>query len=397
MAADSKTQTSMKVDRDQTIQACRVLLNHTKDLRKRADEKRTKPDLLAADAEDDEGEEARNTPLWMSVTTKKHIVANARLKPGKISLPHSIHTGSSSTICLITADPQRLYKDAIDNPSFPADLRSRVTRVIGLEKLKAKFKSFEPRRRLYAEHDVFLADSRIVTFLPKILGKVFYKGGAKRPIPVEIVNPPERGADGKKIKRPPGQVRRSTKGTEGKGAAPPETIARELRKALTSALVHLSPGVTTSIKFARADFDPVMCAGNIEAVLEGLTTRFITKGWQNVRAVHIKSPRSSAFPIWMTDELWVEDEDVLEEKKVQGKKKLKSLEAKEQPDGHEIKEAEKEVNRAQARGNSESDKHAKRKREAKSDNQEAAATAARKETLKKQKMDAMAQIAVIQG
>ena len=336
------------------------------------------------------------TQAWQNV--RKMVVAVLLQKLiNNSSLPHSIHTGNSSTICLITADPQRLYKDAIDHPSFPADLRSRVTRVIGLEKLKAKFKSFEPRRKLYAEHDVFLADSRIVTFLPKILGKIFYKGGAKRPVPVELVNPPEKGADGKKIKRPPGQVRRSTRGTDGKGSAPPETISRELRKALKSALVHLSPGVTTSIKVARADFSPLMCAENIEAVLEGMTTRFITKGWKNVRAVHIKSPRSSAFPIWMTDELWVEDEDVLEEKKFQGKKKPKSLETKAQPDIHEKEEVERAVKTTKGRFGAESDKPAKRKREAKSDDPETAATAKRKEDLKKQKIDAMSQIAEIQG
>lgn len=48
-----------------------------------------------------------------------------------------------------------------------------MSRVVGVEKLKGKFKPFEARRQLMKDHDVWLADERVVPLLPGILGKIF--------------------------------------------------------------------------------------------------------------------------------------------------------------------------------------------------------------------------------
>jgi ribosome biogenesis protein UTP30 len=48
---------------------------------------------------------------------------------------------------------------------------TQVKRVVGVAKLKGKFAPFEARRQLMNEHDVFLADDRIIPMLPKLLGK----------------------------------------------------------------------------------------------------------------------------------------------------------------------------------------------------------------------------------
>lgn len=37
---------------------------------------------------------------------------------------------------MITADPQRAYKDIVAHPSFPKELGSKIARVIGIAKLK---------------------------------------------------------------------------------------------------------------------------------------------------------------------------------------------------------------------------------------------------------------------
>lgn len=217
-----------------------------------------------------------------------------------------------------------MYKDALAHPSFPdPKLSSRVARVIGATKLKSKYKSFESRRQLLAEHDVFLADSRIIKYLPGALGKIFYKGGTKRPIPIEIAGPRERDQNGKRIKAPPISVRKKTSKAEGLGAASPDKIAQEIQKALDSVLLHLAPGVSTAVKVADASFSPETCTRNIESVLKTMTEKLIPQGWKNVRAIHVKGPNTAAFPIWMAGELWVNEEDVLEEKKIQGKKSKK--------------------------------------------------------------------------
>lgn len=194
-----------------------------------------------------------------------------------------------------------------------------ITRTISLSKVKSAYKSFESRRQLYAEHDIFLADDRVITYLPQTLGKVFYKGGAKRPIPITLMSV-TRDADGKRTTRDPAVVQRSTKDGGAKAPASPAIVAHEIEKALGAALVHLAPGVSTAVRVGNAGFEPEMVTSNIAAVVQGLTERFVTKGWRNVRAIHVKGPNTAAFPVWLASELWVEEADVVEEKRAFGKK-----------------------------------------------------------------------------
>ena len=320
-------------------------------------------------------------------------------------VPHSLQASSTGSICLITADPQRLYKDAIAHPSFPnPQLRGRITRVIEISKLRTKYKSFESRRQLLAEHDVFLADSRIIIYLPGVLGKAFYKGGTKRPVPIEIGGLRDKDDNGKRVKAPPISVRKNMPRGDGNGAASPVKIAKEVQKALDSVLVHLAPGVSTAVKVANALFSPNMCAENIEAVVSGMAEKFITQGWRNIRAIHIKGPNTAAFPIWMARELWVSEEDVLEEKKVQGKKNKRALlhdKTLSGPDSSTRPSAADSATEtpwvmskrtADASVKSSVAKPAKKKRKAEPDVTLEAEINARKEKLKRQKATAMASV-----
>ena len=71
-------------------------------------------------------------------TEKKHIIDKKRLKPGKIVLPHPYLDAANANlrICIITADPQRKYKDLVAEPSFPPGLAKCIKRVIDITKLK---------------------------------------------------------------------------------------------------------------------------------------------------------------------------------------------------------------------------------------------------------------------
>jgi ribosome biogenesis protein UTP30 len=243
------------------------------------------------------------------LTTKKHIVDQKRLKPGKIPLLHSLNSSPTVTICLITADPQRAFKDTIAHPLFPPELTPRITRVLGITKLKARYKSYESRRQLLAEHDVFLADSRVITMLPNLLGKVFYKG-PKRPIPVNLEPfKPKDPTTGKRRSKPI----RSASTKPLRAIASPQKAAQEIQRALASAQVQLSPSPTTSVRVGLASFTPDQVAENVEAVVHGMVEKFVTKGWRNVRSVHIKGPNTLALPIWLAQELWVAESDILEE------------------------------------------------------------------------------------
>ena len=226
-------------------------------------------------------------------------------------LPHSIHKGDLK-ICLITIDPQRTFKDLIAHPSFPTSLSSQIGRVVGLSKIKAKLKSYESRRQLAAEYDIFLADERVVRLLPKLLGKVFYSGNGKRPIPVNLTagikNPKEdsakKAADKTKKTKEEKEIRVGT----------PEAVAKEIESALSSTLVNLSTSTNSSVKVGNTSMTAEQLDSNISVVVEKLAEKFIPKGWRGIRGLYIKGPNTMALPIWLADELWTDEGDVLEEK-----------------------------------------------------------------------------------
>ncbi|KAL2431478.1 hypothetical protein ABEF95_009627 [Exophiala dermatitidis] len=292
-----------QLDPEQTLKASRALLQHVQAETKRLQEASNKKSLLAADASDSDEEVAGDAeaPIWLTLTTKQHIVDQTRLKPSKITVPHSLNTSSDLRICLITTDPQRAVKNVVADDAFPADLKSRITRIIGFTKLKARYKTFEQRRQLLSEHDIFLADDRIITRLPAVLGKVFYKSTSKRPIPISI---------GKQEK---GKKEGSKKQSKGEGSAPPVSpaaLAKEIEKAINAIPVSLRPGTLVAVRVGLVSFKPEQLADNIAAVVQNLIDKHVAKGWRNVRGIHIKGQSSTAVPIWLADELWTEADDV---------------------------------------------------------------------------------------
>lgn len=283
----------------QTLKASKALLAHIKKAAKETSKESAKRNLL--EDEDDE-----DTPIWLTLTTKRHIADKARLQPGKIPVPHSLNTDENTTICAITADPQRAYKNIIGSDEFPAELSKRITRVIDFGKLKAKYSQYDAQRKLFSEHDIFLADDRIINRLPKVLGKTFYKTTAKRPIPV-VLSAKRPKADGKRAKRD-----RTTKDKDdGVNAGTAADIAKEIEKALGSALVSLSPTTNTAVRIGYAHWTPEQIADNVDAVATGLVGKWVPQAWRNVRSIYIKGPTTAALPVWLTDELWLDEKDVI--------------------------------------------------------------------------------------
>lgn len=252
----------------------------------------------------------------MTVTTKRHIHDSKKLQPGKIVLPHPLHDDPESTICLIVADPQRHYKNVVASDEFPEDLRKRITRVIDLKHLTAKFKQYEAQRKLFAEHDIFLSDDRVINRLPKALGKSFYKSTAKRPIPVVLqTKKPREQTTGKPAKRNPNEI----------NCRPATEIATEIQKAIGAALVHLSPSTNTAVKVGFANMEPQALSENIVKVAGDMANKYVPKNKNGVKSIYIKGPETVALPIWQDTELWVDAEvDVI----ANGSELAKTIEAK---------------------------------------------------------------------
>ncbi|KAK5063001.1 hypothetical protein LTR84_005077 [Exophiala bonariae] len=302
--------TPYQLDPEQTLKASQALLQHVKTETKRLQEASSKRNLLSTDASDSEQDDNSSTenPIWLNLTTKQHIVDDRRLKPSKIVVPHSLNTSTELRICLITADPQRAVKNLVADPSFPEDLKSRITQIIGLTKLKDRYKTFETRRQLIAEHDIFLADDRIINRLPNVLGKVFYKGTTKRPIPI-IIAQSERKQEGKQEKSPQGRkVKKDTPST----LKSPSSFAKEIEKAIDCVPVSLRPGTSLAVRAGLASFEPQQLVDNISAVVNAVIEKHVVKGWRNVKSIHIKGNSSTAVPIWLADDLWTDSADVVE-------------------------------------------------------------------------------------
>ena len=248
-------------------------------------------------------------PIWLNLTTKQHIVDKIRLKPSKLIVPRSINTSENLNICLITADPQRAVKNVVADQSFPTALASKITRIIGYSKLKKRYFSFESRRQLLTEHDLFLADDRIITRLVKALGKVFYQGTTKRPIPIRIAQ--QEGKDGRRVKQ--AEPKHSGKEEHSSSVASPAVVAREIESTLSAVPVTLKPGTNVAVRVGDSSFTPQQLSDNIKAVALGIIEKHVVRGWRNVKAIHIKSPNSAAVPIWLADDMWIEDRNVVDD------------------------------------------------------------------------------------
>ena len=267
---------------------------------------------------DDSSEEPASfdvEPIWLILTTKRFMTDQKHLKPRKILLPHSLHDSSDISICLITPEPQRHFKDAVAHPSFPITLSKRITKVISTKKLEAKYRSFESKRQLRDSYDLFLADDRIITYLAKILGKTFYKSTAKRPIPVSLSA--SKSKSKKNAAFPSAKIQKEISDT--KSIVAPPLIAKEIERTLSTAQVNLSPSTTTAVRVGLASQMPEQLVANIEAVMASLTGTLVA--WKNVRAVHVKGPNTMALPIWLTEELWIDGEMALDEEAAEAKAK----------------------------------------------------------------------------
>jgi ribosome biogenesis protein UTP30 len=102
-------------------------------------------------------------------------------RPAQIKLAHPFMTADhTSRICVFVKDPQRAFKDEIQDLKIPT-----IAKVIGYDKLRRNFKQYKDRRSLLKDYDGFLADIRIYKMLPECLGKEFYDK-KKFPCPIKL-------------------------------------------------------------------------------------------------------------------------------------------------------------------------------------------------------------------
>ncbi|SJX61690.1 related to UTP30-subunit of U3-containing 90S pre-ribosome [Sporisorium reilianum f. sp. reilianum] len=202
--------------------------------------------------------DASNT-VYLQITLNT-LSPTSHVKPVRVNLPHALHTPGEVSVCLLVKDPQREYKDLLVERGVKC-----VARVVGVSKLKGKFKPFDARRALVADHDIFLADARIVPNLPNLCGKVFFDA-KKNPITVNL--------------------------------AKKDKLQHELEAAIKATTFLQNKGSCTTIKVGyMAAHTPEQLADNVAAALPAVLSR-IKGGWENVHNIDVKTGNSAALPVW---------------------------------------------------------------------------------------------------
>lgn len=242
-----------KVDAAQVLKACKALAAYTE--RRLSAKQNELPlggnDSLGASKDTD------NT-VWMQITVKQ-LDTKRQVKPARIALAHPL-LDQDASVCLLTKDPQREYKDLLMEKNITV-----VNRVVGVEKLKGKFRPFDARRQLVRDHDLFLADERIVPMLPKLCGSVFYKD-RKFPIPVDLTKK--------------------------------KHLAETIERAVASTYYMQNKGSCSTIKVGFLNrHSPEELVENIAQALPTVVARIPGK-WSNVQNIEIKTGKSAALPVW---------------------------------------------------------------------------------------------------
>ncbi|KAF9405167.1 hypothetical protein BGZ94_003724 [Podila epigama] len=194
--------------------------------------------------------------VWLIIATKKFSDAG-KAKPHRIPLKHSI-LAPGSDVCLFVKDPQRDFKRLLEEKNVKA-----VSKVIGVSKLRAKYKPYEAKRQLCASYGMFLADARVVTVLPKLLGKAFFQK-KKQPIPVDMTK---------------------------------TDLKKEIARAMGSTYMHQTTGTCTAIKVGLTSQSAAEIIANIETAIPHIVDK-IPRKWKNIQAINLKSSESIALPIY---------------------------------------------------------------------------------------------------
>ncbi|XP_063076657.1 ribosomal L1 domain-containing protein 1 isoform X2 [Engraulis encrasicolus] len=234
----------------------------------------------------------------------------------RIPLPHGIRKDNGE-VCLFTRDEPnmtseqtiRFYKKLLAERGV-----KQVTEIIPYKVLKTEHKSFEAKRRLLGNFDLFLSDARIRRLLPSHIGKHFYES-KKAPLSVNL--------QAKSLGRDMDRLIQGSTLTVGKKG--PCCMARVAHSGMTAD--EIEENINTAVQTIIAKLNMVEKS-------------------KVMKMIHLKSQTSVALPIYTSD---LSHLALLEEarqqnfdaKKKPKKKKKQSGDAKE-VEGSQPKKAKKD-------------------------------------------------------
>ncbi|WVF70385.1 hypothetical protein IAT40_005175 [Kwoniella sp. CBS 6097] len=203
----------------------------------------------------------REEHVFLVVNTKRGSTRRSMM-PVRIQLPNPpLPPPPATSVCLISKTPQREYKDLLASPAHNIKF---ISRVVGLEKLKGKFKPYEARRELMRDHEIFLCDERVLPLMPGLLGKMFFES-KKQPIPVNMNR---------------------------------KDLKAELGRAISSTYFHPSTGTSYSIRISTpSSSTSSQTLSNLLSAIPQVIAN-IQDGWENVLSIGIKTSSSVMLPVY---------------------------------------------------------------------------------------------------
>ncbi|GAA5929868.1 ribosomal L1 domain-containing protein [Sporobolomyces koalae] len=270
---------SLPVNQKQCDKALSALLAHVSRMQEQHEEK----ELLG------EQEEKVFLVVGLKQAPKREVH-----KPVRLPLPHPVMNPKESPVTLFVKDPQREYKDLLENLKI-----GFISRVVGLDKLNKKHKTFEAKRQLLKEADLFLVDDRVMPEVGRAIGKM-WRDAKKQPIPVAIAR---------------------------------KDLKAELERAIASTYMQVTTGTSISIKIGTTSLHtPAELLANLQAVLPYIATRIpnAPSTFSNVQSLHLKTSTSTSLPIYnakledrFTGYELTEEEQKAKDDKLAEKKRIK--------------------------------------------------------------------------
>jgi len=182
-------------------------------------------------------------------------------KTTMITLPHPLY-GEKAEACFISKTPQKKYKEMLlQKHTVPG-----LTKVIGVEKLKKKYKNLAEKRTLADAFDLFLCDKTVIEMMPQVLGSVFYKQKLKAPVPVQLR---ENGED----------------------------PSREIRKAMAGTKFRLGSGRCIGVRFGRCSMTEEQLHANASAVIAA-SLKLLGRNGILLQAITVQATNTIALPVW---------------------------------------------------------------------------------------------------
>ncbi|GAB9468984.1 Ap-2 complex subunit alpha [Globisporangium polare] len=195
-----------------------------------------------------------------AIITRKLIPAKGSNKPIQIDIPHSIRGGENDAeMCLIVKNGDKARIKA----ALAADPVPGLAKIMDIKKVKKNFSRFDDKRTLAGAYDLFLADDRILPYLPDALGSKFFIK-KKQPISVRVSR---------------------------------KDVSHGIRAIYHRTQMIVSTGACTNVKVAHLAMSVDEMVENILVATNNCAAH-IPKGWNGIQSISIKTNESVALPVY---------------------------------------------------------------------------------------------------